>query len=499
MTARHAAAGGSGPSADRLTYKKRAAMIRFMIGSPRASFGIQGLTARTSVMARIALALLLSLVIAIRPAAAQSVLRDAETEAFFREISEPIIRGAGLKPANVEILLVGDQSINAFTAGGQTVYINAGLIAEADTANEVQGVIAHELGHVVGGHAMRIGDGASTATGISIGSLLLGALATLAGAGDAGMGIMMAGQRAAMGKFLAYTRVQETVADSSGAEYLSKAGISGRGSIDFFKKLQSYEFRIGVPQDDDSEFVRSHPLSGNRIQFLKDIYEKDPAWETPLNPKWERDFQRVKAKLEGYMARPEETQRDYPESDQSVPAHYARAYAWHKAAYPQKAEAEARQLIASDPDDPYFHELYGQILLESGKPAAALGPLRKAVAGSDNNPLIAALLGHALVATEDRKNLAEAEDVLKSAVVRDNRNPFAWYQLGVVYEQRGDEARAALASAERDLMTGSPDLALRHSDRAMNGLPDFTPDWLRAQDIRLIAEAQLEDDKKRRR
>ena len=328
-------------------------------------------------MARIALALILSLVIAVRPAAAQSVLRDAETEAFFREISEPLVRAAGLQPDNVEIVLIGDSAINAFTAGGQTVYINSGLIEEASTANEVQGVIAHELGHVEGGHAMRGADGAAEAQGISIGSLLLGALAAVAGAGDAAAGIMMAGQRAALGKYLAYTRVQESVADASGARYLSAAGISGRGSIDFFKKLQSYEFRLGIPQDDDQAFVSSHPLSGDRIQYLRDTYSKDPAWDAPLNPKWESDFKRVKAKLMGYIARPEDTMRDYPESNQSIPAHYARAYAWHKSAYPQKAAAEAEKLIASDPDDPYFKELYGQILLESGKPDQALEPLRE--------------------------------------------------------------------------------------------------------------------------
>ena len=468
-------------------------------GGPRASRPVQRPERIGSMMVRTAVCLVLSLVIALRPAAAQSVLRDAETEAFFREISAPLVRAAGMRPEDVEIVLVGDRAINAFTAGGQTVYINSGLIEEASTANEVQGVIAHELGHVEGGHAMRGGDAAASAQSITIGSLLLGALAAVAGAGDAAAGIMMAGQRAAIGKYLAYSRVQESVADASGARYLSEAGITGRGSIDFFKKLQSYEFRLGIPQDDEQAFVRSHPLSGDRVQYLRDTYSKDPAWEAPLNPKWESDFKRVKAKLLGYIARPEETLRDYPESDQSVPARYARAYAWHKSAYPKKATQEAQSLIATDPNDPYFQELYGQILLESGKPDQAVAPLRKAVAGSDNNPLIAALFGHALVATEDRANLAEAQEVLKSAVVRDNRNPFAWYQLGVVYEQQGDQARAALATAERDLMTGESSLALRHSDQAMSGLPDYSPDWLRAQDIRLIAEAQLEDDKKRRR
>jgi predicted Zn-dependent protease len=270
-------------------------------------------------------ALVVMLALCVQPAAAQSVLRDAETEAFFKEISEPLIRAAGLDPANVEIVLIGDRSINAFVAGGQTVYIHSGLIDAADTANEVQGVIAHELGHIEGGHVIRYSEGANAAGNISIISLVLAAAAIAAGAGEAGMGIMAAGQQAALGKFLAFSRVQESVADASGARYLSAAGISGRGSITFFKKLQNFEFRLGIAQDDS--YDRTHPLSGERVTVLEDSYRADPAWEAPLNPVWEAGFQRIKAKLQGFMADPKATFRDYPESDMGIPARYARAYA----------------------------------------------------------------------------------------------------------------------------------------------------------------------------
>jgi predicted Zn-dependent protease len=191
--------------------------------------------------------------------------------------------------------------------------------------------------------------------------------------------------------------------------------------------------------------------------------------------------------------------RDYPESDKSVPARYARAYAWHKGAYPQKALEESSSLVAAAPNDPYFLELHGQILLESGKPAEAVQPLRKAVELTGNQPLIAAIFGHALIATEDKSNLDEAATVLKAAVTKDNQNPFAWYQLGVVYEQKGDTARAALASAERYLMEGAPQFALPNAQTAMAGLQEYTPDWIRAQDISMVAEAQLAQLKKRRR
>lgn len=443
------------------------------------------------------LAAIAAVALCLHPAHAQSILRDAETEAFFDEISEPLIRAAGLDPANVDVVLINDKSINAFVAGGQTVYLHSGLIHAASTANEVQGVIAHELGHIEGGHVIRYSEGLEKAGSISIASLILAAAAIAAGAGEAGMGIMAAGQQAALGKFLAFSRVQESVADASGARYLSTAGITGRGSINFFKKLQNYEFRLGIPQVDS--YDRTHPLSGERITVLEDTYKVDRAWNAPLNPKWEADFKRVKAKLQGYIADPNATLRDYPEKDKSVPALYARAYAWHKAAYPDKALAEANSLIANNPNDPYFLELQGQILLESGKPDEALTSLRKAVDLTGNQPLIAAVFGHALIATEDKSNLAEAERVLKAAVTKDNNNPFAWYQLGVVYQALGDEPRAALASAERYLMEGAPQLALPNAATAMAGLPEYSHDWIRAQDVKLVAEAEVQKLEKRRR
>ena len=446
---------------------------------------------------RAAIAVVIAVTLSIQPAMAQSVLRDAETEAFFDEISEPLIRAAGLDPKNVDIVLINDKSINAFVAGGQTVYLHSGLIDTASSANEVQGVIAHELGHIEGGHVIRFSEGVSAAGGLSIATLILAAAAIAAGAGEAGMGILAAGQQAALGKFLAFTRAQEGVADTSGSRYLAAAGITGKGSIAFFKKLQNFEFRLGIPQEDS--YGRTHPLSGERISVLEDAYKADPAWNAPLNLKWESDFKRVKAKLSGYLADPNATLRDYPESDLTVPARYARAYAWHKSAYPQKALAEASALVNTSTDDPYFLELYGQILLESGQPADAVEPLRKAVKLTGNQPLIAAIFGHALIATEDRNNLAEATKVLKAAVTKDNQNPFAWYQLGVVYEQQGDRPRAALASAERYLMEGAPQFALPNAQEAMAGLPEYSPDWIRAQDINLVAEARLSALKKKRR
>jgi predicted Zn-dependent protease len=444
------------------------------------------------------LAVLAALSLTVQPAAAQSVLRDAETEALLSDMAAPLVKAAGLAPGNVEIVLVGDPSINAFVAGGQAVYIHSGLIEAADSAEEVQGVIAHELGHVTGGHVISSSQGMANAGKISILSMLLGVAAAVAGAGEAAMGVMAAGQQAALGKYLAFSRVQESAADAAGAQYLSKAGISGRGSLSFFKKLQSLEFRYGMSHSDEDAYASTHPMSGERIARLTHDYQIDPAWDKPADPALEARFERVKAKLAGYIQEPAQTLREYPETDTTVPARYARAYAFHKQALMDKALAETDALIKTDPNDPYFLELEGQVLLESGRPTEAIAPLRKATELTNNQPLIASTFGHALLATEDRANYPEAEQVLKAAVARDRLNPFAWYQLGVIYAAEGDMPRARLASAEQQVMSGRYIEALRSAQAAEAGLDDGTPDWLRAQDIAMQARGELERAKNRK-
>ena len=437
------------------------------------------------------------MLIATAPAMAQSVLRDAETEALFHDMAVPLIKAAGLDPKNVDIVLVNDSEINAFVAGGQAVYINSGLINEASSANEVQGVIAHELGHVVGGHAINDA-GAKSATGISILTLLLGAAAAAAGGGEAALGILAAGQQAALGKFLAFTRSQEATADAAGAKFLSSAGISGRGSINFFKKLENLEYRHGVGHGDDQSFYSTHPITGDRIATLQDTYVKDAAWDRPSDPALESRFSRVKAKLYGYLAEPQATLVAYPLNSNTVPARYARAYGWHKDGFLDKATAEADALLKAAPDDPYFLELKGQILLEAGQPLEALAPLRRATNLTNNQPLIATTFGHALIATEQSANYQEAQRVLKAAVGRDRENPFAWYELGTVYAANGDLARAKLASAEQQSLNQQMPQALQSAEAAEAELPKGSPDWLRAQDIAFEARAAIERKRKRR-
>ena len=432
-----------------------------------------------------------------QPAAAQSILRDAETESLFNDMSRPMILAAGLSPANVRVVLIQDDSINAFVAGGQTVYVHSGLIQAADNANQVQGVIAHELGHIADGHVVLADAGYKPAMGISLLSIVLGIAAVAAGAGEAGAGIMAAGQQAAMGKALAFTRVQEATADATGAKFLRQANVSGRGMLEFFKKLANDEYSYGMSNIDP--FAQTHPLSSERINTLTADLKASPAWNNPPDAALDDRFRRVKAKLMGYVAGYQATLNTYPESDQSIYAHYARAYAWHKAGYPEKADAETRALLKARPDDPYFLEIRGQILLEAGQPQAAVAPLREASELTRYSPLIATTYGHALIATENKANYPEAIRVLKIATNKDDDNPFGWYQLGTAYELSGDSARASLAAAEQASLTGQTARAVMAARSAMGALPQNSSDWIRAQDIALTGQNQLDDGKHRRR
>ena len=443
------------------------------------------------------LAFAAALTFAAQPASAQSILRDAETEALLQDMMDPLTEAAGMPRGSVDVVLVNDPSINAFVAGGQRIYVHSGLINAADSANEVQGVLAHELGHIAGGHIIGIYDAYGKAAKISLLTTLLGIAAAVAGAGEAAMGAMALGQQVALGTFLTFNRQQEASADAAGVQYLSTAGISGKGSISFFQKLQNEEFRHGYSQRDEATYQRSHPLSGDRISRMEADYRADPAWDRPPDAEQQARFERVKAKLYGYLATPAQTLNAYPRYLTGAPARYARAYAYHKDARIDEALAETDALVASDPDNAFFLELRGQILLESGRPGEALESLRRATEMSGNDPLIASTFGHALLATEDRSKLQEAEQVLRAAVGRDRENPFAWYQLGMVYGATGDIPRARLASAEQLIMSGRPREALQNAEAAEQSLPRGSTDWIRAGDVALQARAELERERGR--
>lgn len=425
------------------------------------------------------------------PTTAQTIglLRDAETENILRAYTAPLFESAGLDPDGVEIYIVADSSINAFVAAGRRVFINTGLIMAADHPGQIMGVLAHETGHITGAHLARSQEAYARASTPAIVGMLLGVGALIAGAGEAGIGLLQLGQAVSTSQILAYSRAQEAQADQAAVTILDGANISSVGLVEFFDKLARNEAVVAARI---SPYLLSHPLSRLRISLLQERLATSPATDIPVDPKLIEMHDRMLGKLKGFIWEPERTLTAFPTSDQSLGARYARAYAYHKLSLLEEAISEVDSLIAELPDDPYFHELKGQIYFEHGKIWESVIAYNDAVQLNSREPLLRVSLGQALIATEDSDVLGEAINHLETAVGYERDNGFAWYQLAYAYDRAGKDGLAALATAERTLLAGDIAQAIRHATRAIDLLPDGTPSELRARDIQIAAGNILE-------
>ena len=446
---------------------------------------------RMALVGRRLLVALLVLLLSVRPTLAQNIrtLRDAEMEDFLHEIMRPVFIAAGVAPETVHFVIVDDRTLNAFYAGGTAIFLHTGVFLETDNVSQVIGVLAHETGHMTAGHVQRFNEIAAPATAMSILGLLLGAAAIAAGApADAGIGILTGGQTAAQRTVLKFRRVQEASADQAAAQFLYNAKLSGKGLIEVFEKFRFEQMMVAPNLD---PYIVSHPLSSDRIAHLEAKLKASPYWDKPTDPAQEARYERIKAKLVGYIYPPASTLGRYPASDRSVPARYARIYAYNKMMEWDQAMAEADSLIAEEPTDPYYREVKGQILLENGHVDQAIPELAKAAQYAPHQTLILTLYGQALAAKEEPESDAKAAEVLERAAALDQYNGFAWYLLATIYTRRGQQPLADLAAAERFLLMRNVQQAAVFASRAADKLPPGTPKWYRAQDIRQVAGAML--------
>jgi predicted Zn-dependent protease len=422
-----------------------------------------------------------------------SFVRDAETEAIIRRIALPIFEAAGLSPGAVQVFLINDRQINAFVAGGQRIFIFTGLLLRAQTLNQVAGVLAHETGHIAGGHLVRSEEAIRQATALQIAGLLLGIAAAAAGGGGAGMGLVMGGQSMAQRSFLAFSRTQESSADQAAIGFLGKAGESPEGLVQFLKILGTEESVMVGRQD---PYLRSHPVSADRIAALESRVAlgraRDPARDKALND----EFLRVQAKLFAFTEPLTQTLRRYPATDLSVPARYARAVSYYRVADLNRALPEIDGLLKDEPRNPYFLELKGQMLLESGRINEAEPPLTEAVRLAPTEPLLQLMLGQILVEKGDTPDLGRAVDVLKQVTAREPENPDAWRLLSQAYGRQDKIGEASAAAAEWYYQSGDNKGAKLQADRAIRLLPEGSPGWMRANDIANDVSNQRDDKKK---
>lgn len=436
---------------------------------------------------RTAIAALAGCVLALMPgvASAQSMIRDAEIEETLRIYADPIFKAADLEPKDISIYLVQDPSLNAFVSSGQNVFFHTGLIMASKTPDELKGVLAHETGHIAGGHLARARGAQERAMVPAMVSIGLGVLALAAGAGDAGAALIAGSQQFAMASYVRHTQVEESTADQMAVTFLEGSGQSPAGLISFFdRELRQYEFaQRRIPP-----YLMTHPLTSDRVQALRARVEASPLKDAKQSADDVQRFAMMQAKLRGFLNDPGRTFRDYPQTDTSLPARYARAVAAYRVPDTGQAIKETKALIAAQPDNPYFHELLGQILFESGKAAESIEPYRRSTQLKPNSPLLEVGLARSLVAANGKAGADEAIAILERAVTTEPDNAYAWREMANAYAAKGDDTMAKLATAEEAFSVGNYPRARYFAEVAKKGLKEGTAAYRRASDIAMVAE-----------
>ena len=418
------------------------------------------------------------------------VIRDAEIEQLLREYTAPILKAAGLAQQNVQITIINARPFNAFVMDGRRIFINAGALMDAKTPNEIIGVMAHETGHIAGGHLTKLRSELANAQTTMLVGMLLGAGAMVAGSragGQTGSGITQAGVGALTAQpelirrsLLSYQRSQEEAADRAGVRLLSATGQSAKGMHTTFKRFAEQTMFISQSVD---PYTQSHPMPRDRLEALDQLAKSSPHWAKSDSPELQLRHDLMRAKLAGFLEPADGVARRYPAGETSLAARYARAISAYRFAELRGALAQIDGLIQSQPNNPYFHELKGQALLENGKPHEAMAPLRQAAALAPSAALVRVLLGQALVAANDATLADEAIRILHSTLTRDPDVPEGYRYLAMAYGRKGDHAHADLASAQAAFASGEIKTARELAGRARNRFPTGSPGWVKADDI----------------
>jgi predicted Zn-dependent protease len=416
------------------------------------------------------------------------VLRDTEAEQLLRDYTRPVLRVAGLEKQNIQVVIINDSSFNAFVADGHRIFVNYGAIMQSETPNQLIGVLAHETGHLAGGHLAKLREQLAQAQTQMIIAMLLGAGAVVAGArGGGNNGLANAGAAALAGpqemirrSLLSYQRQQEENADRAGVKFLTMTAQSPKGMYETFKRFTDQILFAARGAD---PYLQSHPMPAERVAALEGIARASPYWDKKDDPALQLRHEMIRAKISAFMERPDTVYRRYPLSNDSLPARYARAIATYLHGDLHSALTQIDALLQAQPNNAYFYELRGQALLEGGRPTEAIAPLRKAVQLSNSAPLIEMLLGQALVATENKAYTDEAITILRAAVARESEAPLGYAQLAMAYGRKGDYAEADLASAQAAFLRGDNKTARELASRAKTRFAVGTPGWVKADDI----------------
>ena len=410
-----------------------------------------------------------------------SFIRDAEIENTIRSYSAPLFEAAGLDPSSIDIYLVNDKSLNAFVAGGQNMFLNTGLLLRAGNVGQVIGVIAHEMGHIAGGHLSRFNDAIAGAQAQTILGIVLGTAAAIGtGRADVGAAIAFGATEAGLRSYLKYSRTQESAADQAALRVLDETGQSSRGLLEFLELLNENELLSYRHQD---PYVRTHPLSRDRIEAIEDHISRSPYSDTPPSEKVLKSYSILKAKLRAFIEPTTATLALYQESDASIEARYARAIAYYRVPDLKRALPIIDGLIAKYPGNPYFLELKGQMLFENGRVKESLQSYQASVRIIPDQPLLLRALARVQIELNDPAYLDRAILNLRAALHREPKSPSSWRDLATAYGRLGRMGQSSLSLAEEALLKHDLGAAAYYASRAETLLAEGTPGWLQSQDI----------------
>ncbi len=415
------------------------------------------------------------------------IVRDAEIEALVRDYARPIFKAAGLSKSGIDIVLVNDPSFNAFVAG-RRMFINTGALMQAETPNEIIGVIAHEAGHIAGGHQERLREQlaraqtmAILATLLGVGAIAAGAATDTAGLGQAGAGIAMGGSEMARRGLLGYQRTEESTADRSAITYLEATGQSAKGMLVTFKRFQDALSLSGTRVD---PYQVSHPMPRERISSLETLAKSSPHYDKSDSAALQQRHDMMRGKIAVYTQGQAAASRLFRKDPRGLAAQYADAQATFLYGNPASALRKADALVKLQPNNPYFHELRGDILLRSNKPAEAAASFAKAIKlDPSNSSILQVAYGQALLTTGKPDNLKAAAAEIRKALARDKEYFNGYTYLAQAYGQLGQVSDAELATAEGYFYSGNYQQARIFAARAQSKMKRGTPPWIRAQDI----------------
>jgi predicted Zn-dependent protease len=413
------------------------------------------------------------------------LLRDTEIETDIHTMMTPIWKAAGLDPDAVHVYLVSDGSINSFVAGGQNIFINSGLLLHADTPNQLIGVLAHESGHIAGGHIYKGAEAMHNASIEEIIAMVAGVAATVAGRGSGGGGALLGAAGVGQRAYLGFSVTQEATADHAAMNYLDATHQSARGLLQFFEKLQSQELLIGVHED---PYLMDHPLTQERIDYVRDHVERSSYSRIADPVSYVDMLKRMKVKVAAFTEPPSSTLAKYPDQDRWVLARYARAIAYYRTPDLSRALPAIDSLIRDYPGDPYFRELKGQMLFENGRIVEAVQPYEEAMRINPAAPLLRIELAQVYVENNDPIQNKRAIAYLSDALRSEDKDVDAWHLLATAYGRDHQLGMAALSLAEEGLAADNKTNALQQSLRAQHLLPKSSIAYARAQQIHLQAK-----------